>query len=515
MAEAFDGIRSDYAAARSSRHRRRRTGVNPTGSGADYHYRSEGDYLRLLEQARDFDRNDVLVGQMVDRVLDNTIQDGFRLDVDTGDDGLDDALETRWREWSRDADQCDVAGECSFAEIERLVLRHTIVDGDVLVLPLKDGSLQVVEGHRLRTPSATKQNVVLGVKLDQNRRRLEYWITRDDIDPNATLKLVSDTLQIKARGEDGHRQVFHILNPKRASQTRGVTAFAPIFDHCGMFEDINFARLVQQQVVSCFAILREREGDFAGGKPAPTGAQTTETQADGSARVIQGIAPGMEIPGLPGEKISAFSPNVPNPEYFDHVRLIMQLIGINLGLPLVLLLLDASETNFSGFRGAVDQARLGFRRNQESLIRRLHCPTYQWKVRQWMAEDPAIRSAEAAGKNVFGHHWHPPTWPYIEPLKDGQAAVLRIQKMLTSPRREHAKDGRDFYEIVTETVADNAYKIRAAKTAAMEINKEFKDDQPCHWRELLSDGPDPTEPGGKEEQKPASGKPQKETADVA
>ena len=108
------------------------------------------------------------------------------------------------------------------------------------------------------------------------------------------------------------------------------------------------------------------------------------------------------------------------------MRLILTLIGINLGLPLVMVLMDASETNFSGWRGAVDQARLGFRQNQKRLINRFHKPVYLWKVRQWMAEDAALRRAAARSDvNIFAHRWNPPTWPYIQPLQDATADLLR------------------------------------------------------------------------------------------
>ena len=57
-AEAFENMRSDYNAARQTRFRRRLTGVASGGSGSDYHYRNESDYLRMLELARAGDRND-------------------------------------------------------------------------------------------------------------------------------------------------------------------------------------------------------------------------------------------------------------------------------------------------------------------------------------------------------------------------------------------------------------------------------------------------------------------------
>jgi len=487
LAETFNGFRSDYAAARSHRYRRRRTGVASLGSGADYHYRSEADYLRMMEYARDMDRNDTVVGQTVDRAVTNMVQDGLTLDTRTGDKGLDAELSARWQEWSTEPDQCDLAGESAFADMEALLLRQTLVDGDTLALPNRDSeTLQLVEAHRLRTPTRTRRNVVHGILLDEYRRRLEYWLTKDDVDPMKTVSRVADMKRYPARDAAGHRQVFHVYNPKRITQTRGVTAFAPIFDLMGMFEDINFAKLVQQQVVSCFAIFREREIDFQAEINQQRGERTTETLSDGTTRTIEGAAPGMEVPGLPGEKLRMDSPNVPNPEFFPHVKLILTLIGVNLGLPLVMVLLDAGETNFSGWRGAVDQARLGFRRNQKALIRRFHRPVYRWKVRQWLSHDAALRAAaDRGGVAIFNHRWNPPTWPYIEPLKDASADLLRLRNSLISRRRQCAERGMDWEDLSTEIVEDNALMIEKAYQKAEQLNEQYPE---LHvtWREVAS-----------------------------
>ena len=491
LAEGFDSARSDYNAIRSSRFRRRRIGVASAGSGADFHYRSQADYMKLLEQARDFDRNDAIAGQTVERAVTNIIQQGFTIDPQTGDKGADQIIADRWAEWSIDADQVDLAGELNFNDMENLIPRQTFVDGDHIVLPNIEGPLELIEGHRLRTPSGTRKNVVHGVLLNERRKRLQYWFTKEDVSPMATVKLVGETTPFDARDAEGNRQVFHIYNPKRVSQTRGITAFAPIFDCLGMFEDINFARLIQQQVVSCFAIFRKRDATFQAGNVTETakrGSESTDQRADGSSRELTGIGPGMEVAGEIGETLEGFSPNVPDPQFFSHVKLILTLVSINLGLPLNLLLLDPSDTNFSGWRGAMDQARIGFRRNQQWMISKFHRPVYIFKVRQWLSEDSALRSIANQSKvKIFRHRWNPPSWPYIEPLKDAAADLLRRRNCMISPRRQQAERGRDYNEVTIETIEDNSFAIKAAKTEAAKINKEFsKDEQKVHWRELYS-----------------------------
>lgn len=489
LAQAFQELRADYNAAKTSRFRRTRSGVTGSGRTADYHYRLEADFLRMLELSRDFQRNDVVVGQGVRRLVDNVIQDGFTVDPQTGNDTADAKLVERWTEWSQDPDRCDLAGELTFHAMERLVLEQVVVDGDIFVLPQKAqlGSLQLIEAHRVRTPRNTARNVVHGVLLDEYRKRLEYWVTKDEIDPSRSLMKVSDTLRYAVRDNQGRRQVHHIYRPDRVSQTRGVSAFAPIVDAVGMHDDIQFAKLVQQQLVSCFAIFRQRELDFQAVTDQQRGEQTTETLSDGSTRTIEGIAPGMEIFGAPGETLHGFSPNVPNPEFLPHALMILTFVAVNLNLPLAVLLLDPTKTNFSGWRGAIDQARTSFREIQHWLIDYFHRPIYRLKVRQWLAEDPILQAmSRQDGVNLFSHRWNAGTWAYIEPLKDASADLLRMRNALISPRRLHAERGRDWQEVATEIVADNAFAIERAKQRAAEINKRFSDGQPVHWRELVS-----------------------------
>jgi len=371
--------------------------------------------------------------------------------------------------------------------MEWAVLRARMVDGDVFAIGTEDGGLQFMEAHRCRTPTRVKRaNLVHGVEMTGLRRPVQYWFTREDLDPfKATL--TKDFVQYPAFDDDGYRVVFHVKSPKRVTQTRGVTVLAPIFDIATYIDDINFAKLVQQQVASCFAVFHEFDIGSESGPDTQTGERETETLSDGSTRTIEGVSPGMHVWGEAGEKLQGFSPNVPNAEYFQQVRLIAMIISVNLGMPLVLSLLDASETNFSGWRGAVDQARMGFKLNQTQQRRQFNAPVYVWKVRQWLAEDAALRKAAGKSKvRILNHKWQAPTWPYIEPLKDASADLLRVRNGLISPRRLHAERGREWEEIARELVEDNAMAIAGAMKAAAALNATAPEGQQVHWRELLS-----------------------------
>ena len=141
---SLDGIRADYDATRTSRFRRRRSGVDSVGHGADYHLRDPWAHMKMIELARDMDRNDAMLGQTITRSCRNTLQDGPSLDPQTTDPDLNEELKARWSEYSGDEEQCDIAGEMTVHQMAFVALRSMMVDGDCYALPLKSGHLEMV-----------------------------------------------------------------------------------------------------------------------------------------------------------------------------------------------------------------------------------------------------------------------------------------------------------------------------------------------------------------------------------
>jgi capsid protein len=489
-------LRQDYRAAWDNQFRSNRVGIPALGATADFHYRIETRYFRMVELARDVDRNDMVVGQGITRLLNNVVQDGFHCDPLTGEEDLDNYLRDWWKGWAEDRSQVHFNKMHDFHAAEKLVLRHVVVDGDHIVLTTDVGSLDLLENHRLRTPINTARHVVHGILLNDYGTPLEYWLTRKNIQPLIPVQRVGDTQAYPAWNKDGTPGVLHLMHPKRVSQHRGVTVMAPTMDPVGMHDDIQFAALVKQQVATSIAILREKPDiDTPPSNTSTSGdveARSNDNRNPGAAtRLLQHLYPGMEVVGEPGEKLTAFTPNVPGDVFFDHSHLILTFIAINLDLPLSVLLLDPSDASFSGLRSVLDQARIGWREWQNWLISVFHRPVWEWKVRQWAAEKSKrgqmLRDALARGVNIFAHIWHPPDWDYIQPETDARADALEVGSGLNSPRRVLGRRGLNWNTIVDETIADNARMIRAAKAMAKRINEEFPDDiDPVRWREVVA-----------------------------
>jgi capsid protein len=491
LVDAFDEARLDYKASkRSGRFQRRRRGVPAGGASGDWHMRSEGDFLWAGEMARELYRNDCVIGQLVDRAVASTIGSGLTPDPQTPDKSLNKDIKDRLTEELVDPDFCDTAGELTFHEIEEMTCREMFVPGDVFALPTDTevsphGTVELRESHRCRSPSRTKKNIVQGVELDPStRQRLRFWFTNEPIDPNSATSIkVGDLTPVPARDEAGEALVWHLAHPKRPTQTRGFTPLNPIIDVAGMHDDVQFAQVVKAQLAAFFLLLENRDKSFFETNPDEPRTGTP----DPYERNLDNLRPGSRLRSPYGAKLEGFTPNIPNPEFFPHVKLILTLLGINLGLPLCVVLLDAAETNFSGWRGAIDQARIGFRGNQRRLRARLHRPFYRFKINTWADADPILATQrKKLGEKFLAHGWNLPGYPYIQPEIEAMADLVRLAHTLISPRRWAAERGFDWNELVAETVQDRTLAVRAALAEAQTINGEYglEGAQAVSWRDI-------------------------------
>ena len=84
------------------------------------------------------------------------------------------------------------------------------------------------------------------------------------------------------------------------------------------------------------------------------------------------------LPPFPPVQDSSHVPTLPGLQFFEHSQMLLGILAVNLDLPLCVFLLDASETNYSGFRGAIDQARQRWREIQSWMMGSFHGPVYEW-----------------------------------------------------------------------------------------------------------------------------------------
>lgn len=492
MMESLRNLRTSYGelnfqAAESSKHRRIRSNL---GGSADAHYQNELQFWNMREYCRDMVRNDGVVGQLVKRFCDNVLGTGLRLAPNTTDPALDTDLREGFEEWALSRD-CDAARKRDFNGLARLGLMHEIVDGDAFVIPRvrpdRGLFLQLYEGERVASPGTFNDDVIHGVSLDYRTDEVKsYYFTNPQPGERKQrrrilpLSLTSpDVTEVRAFDDIGRPNVLHLFEQERASQTRGISAFHAVFDYLSMFEDVNFAKLVQQQVVSCIAVFITKERDYQWGN------RSTEGEEDGTTATFEELHPGLTARLKPGEDVKGFSPAVPNAEFFDHVRLILRIIGLSLGMPLELVLLDTSDTTFHGYRGALHQAQKSFTRVQDEFPKKFHRPVYErWLDLELPRLGRVARRKQARGL-LYRHDWIGEGWPYVEPKTDAEADAVRQHNALISPRRLQMERGRHWKELYPEIVQDWGDAIELAAKRAEEISKKYERSD-VTWRDVLN-----------------------------
>ena len=240
-------------------------------------------------------------------------------------------------------------------------------------------------------------------------------------------------------------------------------------------------------MASCFAIFRQQSenagADLPGGGADSYGDTSYEATPHGT-RQLEGIEPGMEIIGRPGEELKGFSPPTPNPEFFEHMHQQISYIGANLDLSPAQVILDFTNENFVGYRGALHEARKGINRRQGMLVKRLHSPAYRFKVAQWMSADPALGRRRRKRIDPMRHMWQPPAFDYLEPINDAKGDLIQCQNSLISRRRLFAQRGMDWETVAAEIVADNALAMELAQARSDEFNAKHPKAETT-WKDFM------------------------------
>lgn len=435
-------------------------------------------YVRLWyvrETSRHMAQNDDLIGQAYMRLADNIVQDsGFRLVSQTGEINLDADIEAMSAEWGADPSQCDYFGERTWAQMQWIVQYQTEQDGEIFGLPIDNGTVQLIEAERCLTYEGQNRDNYLGLEFTEDGRIVAYNFTQKPLGPFQTHQ-AGPTDRYARWDADGLLNVYHIHDNRRVTQHRGLPWLTAAMIKCGMLDDLQFAMLVKAQSCAAHAAVIERTENVMGKAPNLGQRATTTTPASDGTPVnvpSDALKYGSTIALPYGFKLSGFTPSVPNAEFMQHVRETQRQIGANLSMPIEMILLDASSTNYSGWRGAMDQARMSFRRWQNQLSCQLLQPQHKFNVRRWAPRLGAVAQALLKTGDLYSHKWVPPAWPYVNPLDDANAGKVLMESGQASPRGLASARGDNYDEIIDETIEDRSNAILKAIEKAEAIESK-------------------------------------------
>ena len=191
------------------------------------------------------------------------------------------------------------------------------------------------------------------------------------------------------------------------------------------------------------AAITTENGDVGTGFGEDAGAgMVTGTSVDDDIQADIKLGNGTVVALLPGEKIESVNPGRPNTAFDGFVLAISRQIGAALEIP-VELLNKHFTASYSASRAALLEAWKHFRRQRDWLTTDFCQPIYE----EWLTEavargrisapgffdDPAIRAA------YCGAEWNGPSPGQIDPLKEVNAAILRVENGFSTRARETAE----------------------------------------------------------------------------
>lgn len=431
-------------------------------------------------RARDLARNDPLASGHIRSTQDNAIGWGLRFSAapDYRALGLrrEEArakaaeIEAIWNEWSGDADCCDVTMHDDFGALTRSSVCSDLTDGESLAVLLWDSAraqavgsrfatyLQVVEADRLSNPNFTPDTETLrdGIALDSRGAAMIYWFrTRHPGDRYLYAAAEDRWEPVPSRWPDGRRRVVHCFERQRPGQHRGVSPFASVMKEFKMRDRYGRAELQAAVVNAVIAAVLQTPLDGESIQDLFGDAKEWLKVRNETPRPPLGIGAGGLIPRLaPGEQLHGYNAGRPNAAFDPFMTMITRLIAAGLGTTYEKFMRDFSRCNYSSARASLLEAAL-FIQSYRIFKTLYWCKpvltcVLEEAVWRGYIDLPGFKDSRAVRNAWCRGTWLGPSPGWVDPVKEVEAAALRIQLGISCLRDEAAANGYDWLDLLDQ-----------------------------------------------------------------
>ena len=371
-----------------------------------------------------------------------------------------------WQEWS---EVCDINGQYTFHEMQRIAQREIVEAGEVLIHLVTTPSntyrginrpvpfaLELIEADRLAGDKDTyaiarqgDKRIVRGVELDDLGKPVAYWIYQDH--PNAPYAWNRTPVRIDAKN------IIHLFRRDRIGQSRGVSWFAPVMSwlrDLGVYVD---NELQASAVASCFGVAIKTETPI----PSLLGGPG-EDSADDNGNQFDYLEPAMIVRLRPGESVESINPGRPNSGSEPWINLMLRGIAVGTGLSYEVVARDYSQTSYSSSRTSQLEDRRRFRCWQQYLVQ--HMCQVIW--------DRFCEAAALAGNEAFPTmaellenrrgvapvEWQTPEWEWVDPQAEQAASQASIDALQSTYQVELGNRGRNWRQVFYQRAKEEQLK---------------------------------------------------------
>lgn len=375
--------------------------------------------------------------------------------------------------WKLQTDNVDWSADrrLNFLGQIRLALATELIEAEALALPvymperggLLGTRMRLVEPMRLQNPAGEQNSANLrnGIVIDDNGAALGYWLRKNSpYDPFWLQSTFSgnrsDYELVPAYTPWGRRRVIHLHQADRIGQTHGKPAQSPILSAFRMMDHYERAELqaavVQSRIAAVMTTQLPPEAmlELFGGK--------AENYLNIRDTWKAQLKPGAIIPAFPGDKLETFNPSRPTNGFLQFVDHIGRRCGLPLGLSLELTNKDFRNINYSGARSMMIEVWRGFLARRGWLATYFADPSYELVI------EDAVNAKLLRAPTFYQlkQAWCQCSWTaagrgWVDPVKEAQASLLRVNSNLSTLQAECAEQGLDWRENLRQRARELVY----------------------------------------------------------
>lgn len=383
-------------------------------------------------------------------------------------------IEFVWKSWA-ESTECDIMEECNFYQLQDLAIMTMLIDGDCFIyLPYKNKKdnifnlkMQFLDSGNCKSTSSD-ENIYEGVEFNKDYTPIAYHFINKD----------GENFRIPVKDSTGRKQILKLMEKERIGQLRGVPLLSPVMEPLAQLGKFTNAELMSAVVSAMFtAFIKQDVNTGNSGKMLGVPQNFTSKPTPDNQQQGKGIELSMGYGNLgilePGQDMVFANPNRPNSKFEVFFNAIMKQISASLEIPFEVLL-SCFNSNYSASRAAIMEAWKMYKRRRTWLSQMLCQPIFEQVIEEAVLKNyielPGFFENKLKRKAYLGTTWYGDAQGQLDPVKEVNASILKIQNGLSTLERESMEiNGSDW----NENLQQQKNEIKIKQEVGMNGNIEF------------------------------------------
>lgn len=323
--------------------------------------------------------------------------------------------------------------------------------------------LRVIDPDRLSNPLGQADTLWLrgGISYDDDGVPTQYHVRNGHPSDWFRFAQLLKWTTIPRTTEDGRPVFIHAMEPDREDQSRAITPFAALMTGLRMIGKFAETEIATATTNALFAAFVHSNLPVADATQAFTPQATTFADKrhhywqQNPARLN-----GVRIPVMPiGDEIKLNTAPRQTTAFAAFETAFLRAIASALGLSYEQLAMDWTKTNYSSARAALNEVWRHIESLFSSFVEQVVAPVYYAVIEE--AFDKGYITAPAGAPDFWDvpgaylcARWIGPSRGYVDPVKEAQAAGIRMDQLTSTLEAECALAGEDWLDVLDQAAIE-------------------------------------------------------------